>query len=817
MDPNHPKRTQFSHPEALLLANYQVTISVTELLNRLFHPKDLNDGFIPATRGQEGSAGHQLVSTRRRPGYRAEVPVEFHYEGHGYQLRIRGRIDGLLDDGAGLLVEEVKTTYLPLATLNPEDFPLHQAQLKLYLYFMMMQSAQPVTGQLTYLNLDDLSEKSFPLELSREAGAAFFTDLAEAFLRELQTAADWRDIRDASLKQIRFPYPTLRAGQSELMEAVEQAIRAERDLLAEAATGIGKTIAILYPALKSLAGPTVDRLFFLTAKTNGREIVRKTVVNLQHQGLRLRTVFLEAKERVCFQPGAPCHPEVCPYTIDYYNRAEKVLPELLAAELIAPELVIEAARRENLCPFELSLDLALRADLIVGDYNYIFDPGVFLRRFFSGPKKRDSLFLIDEAHNLVGRGREMYSATLRQSQWTSLEWSARNSAPRLAAAIQAVLEHFEQWERELWRESRPGLRLAALPEMLETALERLAAVAGLFLREQAHHPLWDQVRLCYFELTALIRVVARLGPEYAIYIRQEQAGVELRLFCINPGPALRERLEYSRAAIFCSATLSPPEYFRELLGGRNPLQVRLGSPFPRENRLYLHVPGIDTRFHARRDSAGQVVRCAAALIAAHAGNYLMFFPSYAYLQAVWPLLREALGHDSPVAIHVQLPGMSGAARAAFLRKVAGPKSQGSNLGLAVLGGVFGEAVDLPGEDLVGVIIVGPGLPVLNEEQELIRMHFDEWDGKGLFYAAVVPGMIRVIQSAGRVFRTPEDRGVVLLLDDRFCQEPFESLLPPDWFLPGRAFSSPDYRRILAEFWAESTAAPEPDDRADSSG
>ncbi|TCL75231.1 DNA excision repair protein ERCC-2 [Hydrogenispora ethanolica] len=782
------------------MAIHQITIGATDLLNRLFHPKDLGAAFTPATRGQEGSAGHHLVSTRHLPGYRAEVPIDFLYERDPFRLRIRGRIDGLLESTERLLVEEVKTTYLPLDALEPAEFPQHLAQIKLYLHFVMAKSGKPVAGQLTYLNLEDLSERSFPVELSREAAAEFFTGLAESFLGEVETAINWQAARDQSLRRLRFPYEALRSGQSELMSAVEQAIQSERDLLAEAATGIGKTVAVLYPALQSLAAGKVNRLFFLTAKTVGKDIVRKTIASLREQGLRLRTLFIEAKERVCFEPGAPCHPEVCPYTTDYYARIEPLLPELLAAELILPEQVLEAARRARVCPFELSLDLALHADLIVGDYNYIFDPGVFLRRFFNGPKKRDAVFLIDEAHNLVARGREMYSATLRQAELSSLEWSARQSAPRLAAPLQEVLEFFDQWEREIWREGRPGLRLSELPELMETKLERLAAVIELFLRRQADHPLWERVRLCYFELTAAVRVIAKLGPEYAIYLKQETDGVMLRLFCINPGPVLQEKLDYCRSAVFFSATLTPPDYFRELLGARDPIQLRLASPFPRENRLYLHVPGIDTRFHARQETAAQVAQCAAALVQAHPGNYLMFFPSYAYLQMLWPLLLRGLGRNA--AIHVQSPGMSGKARTAFLQKVSG-KGPGSNLGLAVLGGVFGEAVDLPGEDLVGVIIVGPGLPLLDDEQELIRMHFDEWDGKGTFYAAVIPGMIRVIQSAGRVFRSPEDRGVVLLLDDRFCREPFYDLLPPDWFLPGRPFSSADYREILADFWSGS--------------
>ncbi len=781
------------------MAIRQLSIAVTDFLHALYHPKDLGSGFVASTRGQEGTQGHQLVSSRQLPGYRAEVPIEFQYEQLGYQLILRGRIDGLLTTEAGLLVEEVKTTYLPLGDLQVDQFPIHLAQLQLYLYFVSQHHpGREVSGRLTYLNLDDLSERSFAVNVQPEQSEAFFRDLADGFLRQQLELEHWQQVRNDSILGLCFPFPTPRPGQTELIETVLAAVTGERDLIAEAATGIGKTVAVLFPALQSLARQELKRLFFLTAKTVGKEIVKKTLANLTQQGLRLRTVFIEAKDRVCPSPGSSCKPGGCPYTDNYYAKVDQLIPALLAYELITPEVVAEWGRHHQVCPYELSLDLALQADLIIGDYNYLFDPGVYLRRFFLGPKRRDCLFLIDEAHNLVARGREMYSATLEQSRLQSLEFSLRRSEPRIADAVVAVGAFFEQWERDLWKEQRPGVRLAELPEMFEPALEKLAALCERFLRQQTSHPLWETVNDFYLELTAFIRIAAKLDANYALYAKQEQHGVRLRLFCLNPGPRLRERLEYSRSAVFFSATLAPAPYFQQLLGAREPLQLRLTSPFPQENRLYLHVPGVDTRFNARKDTANAVAQAAADLVLAHNGNYLMFFPSYAYLQTVWPLIIAVVGARAEV--FTQSPQMSNQAKMEFLRRVSNRNPNRSNLGLAVLGGIFGEGIDLPGEELVGVIIVGPGLPTLSDEQELLKLYYDEQDGRGMLYAYIIPGLIRVIQSAGRVFRTPEDRGVVLLLDDRFLQESYQDLLPPDWFLPGRPFSTPEYRQVLAEFW-----------------
>ena len=298
-----------------------------------------------------------------------------------------------------------------------------------------------------------------------------------------------------------------------------------------------------------------------------------------------------------------------------------------------------------------------------------------------------------------------------------------------------------------------------------------------------------------------LRVLGFAGADYARFVMTDGKQAELKVFCQNPGTLLRRRLDWAHCTIFFSATLSPFVYFRELLGGRqDALYLQLLSPFPQENRLYLHVPGIDTRYKAREESAYALAQIVIDMVNARTGNYLAFFPSYTYLNAVKPLILQGL--TGKAGIYFQHPAMNDEQKKAFLEKVTAVGTGRSNLGLAVLGGLFGEGVDMPGEQLVGVCIIGPGLPAISPEQELIRRYFDERNGRGFLYAYVIPGLIRVIQSAGRVFRTPEDRGVVLLVDDRFANPEYQELLPPDWFMAGRPFSRPDYREALADFWAE---------------
>lgn len=778
----------------------EIHIGVKDLLDTAFHPKDLGSGYRAAADAQEGMEGHRLAASRRPPGYCTEINIEAVYERGPYRLVVRGRIDGLLETDRETEIEEIKTTYIPLADVTLHTYPAHLAQLQLYLHFMVSRDPNRVfRGRLTYLNLEDLSERSFCLDAGLEEGRSLFESLAGSYLDSVEELDQWYGVRDGSIAGLDFPFGEMRPGQTELMDMVRLAIDQSRDLFVEAATGIGKTVAVLYPALKGLAeGGRYRRVFFLTAKTAGKEILRKTLIALHQKGLRLRTVFIDAKERACLTPGAECRPDSCLCAADYYARAAEVMPDLLKREMLTAEVIREFAERERLCPFELSLDLALRADLVVGDYNYVFDPGVYLKRFFLVGRK-DALFLIDEAHNLVHRGREMYSAALSTLELTELEPVNEAAGETLSSAAAAVGGFFESWRHELRAEARPAMLLGSVPEMLLPALGRLQAALEQFLRANRRHPLFKTALEFYFTLSAFSRLAALVERNHAVYVKEDSGHVMLRLFCLNPGPLLRRRLDSAGTAVFFSATLTPDDYFMDLLGGgRDALSLKLASPFPLENRLYLHVRNIDTRFRAREDSAPALARCAAHVVAAHKGNYMMFFPSYSYLRTVAPFVTQMLSGKADV--HLQHPGMSERQKGDFLRRVTATHTERSNLGLAILGGLFGEGVDMPGEQLVGVIIVGLGLPSPDEEQELIRAYFEERNGRGNLYAFFIPGLIRVVQSAGRVFRSAEDRGVVLLVDERFADERYQEMLPPDWFMPGREFSPADYRAALKEFW-----------------
>ncbi len=781
-----------------------IELGVREFLDLTVKAGGPGGEFSSPARAQAGTAAHVGATARRPTGYQREVSVRHTFTWGDFQLILRGRIDGVLDDGDTVRVEEIKSTFLPLEYLDPAAHPYHLAQLHLYHYFAAQRYPGTIVPVLTYVHPITLDERAFPMPWTVAESRALFEGLA---LRLLQAEADarrWRTVRNASLRTLPFPYPALRAGQAELLDAVTEAIRTPRDLLVEAATGIGKTMAVLVPALTGLAGRHgYRRVFYLTAKSAGVETARQAVATLREAGLRLRVLYLRAKAHMCPRAEEE-HPEcgetLCPYAEDFYARAEPLLAGLRAEEELPAARIEEVGRHAVLCPFELALELALSADLIVCDYNYVFDPRVTLKRFFAPGVPPENLLLVDEAHNLLPRSREMYSAALAENTLTEIALLC-NTHAGVAETVMWLHGQFRRWEAAREEEGGAVLRLDTLPTETRDGVDAVLECVGEVLMHLPPGERRRQLLERYFMLAAFASIAAELTPDYAIYLETVRRAPVLRLLCRYPAPQLRRALGRSRAAIFFSGTLTPFDYYRDLYGVRDgAATLALPSPFPREHRLYLHVPDVSTKYSQRERTRPSVAQVLLTTARARPGNYLAFFPSFAYLSAVWAELM--VGRPEDMALHVQQPSLDPAGQAAFLARVCAVGGK-PNLGLAVMGGLFGEAVDLPGEQLVGAMIVGPGLPGMSVEQELIAEYFnEERHGAGFHYAYLVPGITRVIQAAGRVFRTPDDRGVVLLIDDRFLEDPYRDLLPADWHAHDPDFSTPDYAAALTAFWAE---------------
>ena len=796
------------------------TISVRDLVEFVLRQGDLGGerGFVGSDRALAGIRGHQKIQRSRPTGYLPELPVEYKVETDEFTLQIRGRIDGLLITSGQVLLEEIKTIQ---GTWDHEADPLHWAQAKFYGFIHAQEhTLKEIKIQLVYLELPAGKVTEFRQTFSFAELSDFFATTTAMYVDWLRERHHWCLARDASTAALAFPFANYRPGQRELAVSAYRVIANGGRLFLAAPTGIGKTMSVLFPAVKALGEGKLERIFYLTARTVGRAIAEKALVDLRQTGLKLRAVTLTAKEKVCVRAGHACDPLTCPLALGYYDRVKPAMREVLEREEIIRAVLEEVGQKHQVCPFELSLDVSVWADAIICDYNYVFDPQVYLRRHFAEDGGAYG-FLVDEAHNLVDRAREMFSADLDGREILDIKRAVKQAAPRCSKALTQLhtamrkLGSATKPHEDSFEASDPASELNLFPvktapirseengvnaspefpdcliEPLETALD--AAENWLVKNQPAEFR--EALLALYFRLNSFRRT-AELYDEHFVTIIESDPAIKVRLFCLDPSLLLRKPLARGKAAIFFSATLTPMDYYRTLLGGalEDPV-LQLSSPFPSQNLAVLIQDRIQTHFKGRAESLGAVVEAIGTLVQGRRGNYLVYFPSYQYLNDT---LQEFQIRFPPISVLVQRPGMNESERDAFL--AAFSVEHGETLvGFAVLGGIFGEGIDLVGERLIGAVIVGVGLPQLCVERNLIRDYFQQQNAAGFDYAYTFPGMNRVLQAIGRVIRSETDHGVVLLIDARFDELRYRRQFPAWWkFVKVR--NSDALRETVAGFW-----------------
>jgi Rad3-related DNA helicase len=796
------------------------TISVRDLVEFVLRQGDLGGEreFVGSDRALAGIRGHQKIQRSRPTGYLTELPVECKVETDEFTLQIRGRIDGLLIASGQVLLEEIKTVQ---GTWNHAADPLHWAQAKFYGFIHAQEHAlKEIKIQLVYLELPAGKVTEFRQTFSFAELSDFFTTTTAMYVDWLRERHHWCLARDASTAALAFPFANYRPGQRELAVAAYRVLANGGRLFLAAPTGIGKTISVLFPAVKALGEGKLERIFYLTARTVGRAIAEKALVDLRRAGLKLRAVTLTAKEKLCVRDGKPCDPLTCPLALGYYDRIKSAIREALEREEITRSVLEVVGQKHQVCPFELSLDVSLWADAIICDYNYVFDPQVYLRRHFAGDGGAYG-FLVDEAHNLVDRAREMFSADLDSREILDVKRAIKQAALRCSKALTQLhtamrkLGNSTKSHEDSFEASDPSSELNLFPvktapirseengistspefpdsliEPLETALDE--AESWLVKNQPAEFR--GALLGLYFRLHSFRRT-AELYDERFVTIIESDPAMKVRLFCLDPSLLLRKALARGKAAIFFSATLTPMDYYRTLLGGapEDPV-LQLSSPFLSQNLAVLIQDRIQTHFKGRAESLGDVVEAIGTLVQGRHGNYLVYFPSYQYLSDT---LQEFQIRFPPVSLLVQRSGMTEPERDAFL--AAFSVEHGETLvGFAVLGGIFGEGIDLVGERLIGAVIVGVGLPQLCVERNLIRDYFQRQNAAGFDYAYTFPGMNRVLQAVGRVIRSETDHGVVLLIDARFDELRYRRLFPAWWkFVKVR--NSDALCETVAGFW-----------------
>lgn len=755
----------------------QIRISVRSLVEFILRSGDIDNrvsGADSREAMQAGSRLHRKIQKKMGVSYHAEVPLKLVVEKEDYQLVVEGRADGIIIEDE-VTIDEIKGIYRNLEYLE-EPIGVHLAQAKCYAYIYGIQhDLLQINVQMTYGNLDTDERKYFTYTYSMQELQEWFSGVIREYKKWADFQYEWRQIRQASIQHLEFPYE-YRPGQRDLVAGVYRTIARKKTLFIQAPTGVGKTMAALFPAVRAVGEGLGDKIFYLTAKTITANVAKEAFALLAQRGYRAKTVQITAKEKMCLCENMECNPQDCPYARGHYDRVNDAVYELLHQDTAyTREVLLQHAKEHQVCPFEMCLDTASWADNIICDYNYVFDPNVYLRRFFSEGIRGDYIFLVDEAHNLVERGREMYSARLCKEDFLAV----RKILKALSPAVERELTKCNKLMLAYKRECDTCRIYENIPDLV-FALMRLGARMDEFMQKHPQFPGRDEVSDFYFTLRNFLNIYERVDDRYVIYGQHEEDGkFAVRLFCVDPSYNLQECADKANATVFFSATLLPIRYYKQLLTTKtDAYAVYAQTTFSQEQRLLLIGSDVSSKYTRRneaeyRNFAEYIYRTAKSRI----GNYIAFFPSYLFLDQVY---EQFLGiKDEKMEALRQESNMREAEREEFLMAFAGERDH-SMVAFCVLGGIFGEGIDLREEQLIGALIVGTGLPQISTEREILKGYYDERGMSGFDYAYRFPGMNKVLQAAGRVIRTAADVGVIELLDDRFLQSDYRALFPREW-------------------------------------
>ena len=787
-------------------------ISVRNLVEFIFREGDIDNrnGNVPSADAMmQGSRLHRKIQGAMGADYQSEVPLKYSFEEELYELTIDGRADGIFVKEDGLVViDEIKGVFKNVEYMEQPIY-VHQAQAMCYAYIFALQNElEKIAIQMTYVNLDTEEKKYFQQEFSFAELEEWFLELMDSYKKWADFQFQWKEKRQTSIQKLEFPYE-YREGQKQLVSDVYRTIHRGKNLFIEAPTGVGKTISTIFPAVKAVGENLGDRIFYLTAKTITATVAKETFQLLREQGYQAKTIQLTAKEKLCLCEEMECNPVNCPYAKGHFDRVNDAVFELLQeSDMFTREEVLAQANKHMVCPFEMSLDVATWADNIICDYNYAYDPNVYLKRFFQEGVKGDYIFLVDEAHNLVDRSREMYSAAIYKEDFLAIKRLMKNYNKKIEKILERcnkiLLEYKRECESYCLYENIGNLHFAL--QLLVSEIEDFLQKPRRFKETRAEYmenP-WDflgkkELLEFYFQIRNFLRIMELVDEHYQIYTEiQEDGRFMMKLFCVDPSENLQKCIEKGRSTIFFSATLLPIQYYKSLLStDKENYAIYAKSTFQEEQRLLAFGNDVSTKYTRRNDvEFRKIASYIVKTVHCKKGNYMVFFPSYKLMNQVYEVFLELDGGRAESV--VQENSMKEAEREAFLQKFENQYDT-SFAAFCVMGGIFSEGIDLTNDKLIGAIVVGTGLPQISNEREILKNHFDEVAGNGFDYAFRYPGMNKVLQAAGRVIRTTEDRGVILLLDDRFLQSDYQGLYPREW-QARKICNVNTVQDIVNEFW-----------------
>ena len=764
------------------IAKTQLHISVRNLVEFIFREGDIDNraGKIQSADAMlEGTRIHRKIQKSKDKNYQAEVPLNYVVHNPLFDLTIEGRADGIFteenENGEELVfVDEIKGMYKKVMFMEEPVF-VHKAQAICNAFIFAYDNELSNIGvQMTYCNLETEETKYFREIYTFDYLQTWFGRLIEEYGKWAEFQCEWHEKRQASIKSLKFPFE-YREGQKRLVEDVYRTILRRKNLFMQAPTGVGKTISTIFPAVKAVGENLGDRIFYLTAKTITASVAKDTFKLLCEYGYKAKIIQLTAKEKLCLCDEMECNPVNCPYAKGHYDRVNDAVFELLtSSDFFTRDEIVEQANKYMVCPFELSLDVSSWVDDIVCDYNYVFDPNVYLKRFFQEGIKGDYIFLIDEAHNLVERSREMYSAQIYKEDFLM----CRKIIKPYSSKIEKILDKCNKALLEYKRECETYVVYENVGNLI-FQLMRLTSELDDFLQKPLEFQGRKDITDFYFQVRNFLSIYDLVDEHYVIYSQLLDDGrFMLKLFCVDPSLNIQNCLDKANASIFFSATLLPINYYKSLLSTKKDnYAIYAQSIFDEKKRLLVFGKDVSTKY-TRRNAAEfeKMTEYIYRTVKCKRGNYMIFFPSYKLMNQVYDIFTERHADFDTI---IQTSGMKEEEREEFLEAFAVERDS-SLVAFCVMGGIFGEGIDLKNEQLIGVIVVGTGLPQISYEREILKNYYDSQNGCGFDYAFRYPGINKVLQAAGRVIRTVDDNGVILLLDERFLQSDYEPLYPREW-------------------------------------
>lgn len=747
--------------------------SVRNLVEFCLRMGDIDNRFSgTSARAVEGIKAHQKLQEDNDSiysNYTKEADLDYEFNLENIILRLEGRADGIIIEDDKVIIEEIKSTYRKFSQIDDSN-ELHWAQAKFYAFIYGKENnIEEIYIRLSYVQLDTYEVRSFEKRFCLDELQEFVMSIIKQYEEFSMMIYEEKLKRNESIKELQFPFLEYREGQRKLVNICYCTIKENETLFAQAPTGIGKTISTIFPAIKAMGQGIGNRIMYLTAKNVNRKVALDTFKKMQEEGLKFKVITIIAKEKICCNNTFDCNPEICEYARGYYDKVRDALKYIINNEnYIANDEIVKYAEKYKVCPFELSLDLSLYFDAIICDYNYVFDPKVSLKRFAD---EKGSIILVDEAHNLIDRSREMYSARLNKSQILNCKKITKGKMNKVSSILGKINSFFIELRNECDHQETNWFCEKEMPQQLEKQLRVFLKESEVFLLSGNNFEGYNELLQLYFDVNSFVSTMQLYDENYVTCVNKESKDCTLTLYCVNPTKNLKTYTEKSCAVIFFSATLSPINYYIKILGGdENSYRVKLPSPFKKEN-LKVYISPINIRYQYRKRTLPLVVTKICNFVKQQVGNYIIFLPSYEYMNMIYEQIHGNLDEFLLIKQEVNMTDIN---KEEFLVNF---KEKRNVIAFCVLGGMFSEGIDLPGEQLIGTVIVGVGYPKICMENNIIKDFYDE---NGFDYAYIYPGINKVEQGAGRVIRTESDKGRILLIDDRYSTDKYLNLIPRAW-------------------------------------